>query len=1364
MNQPYVPLTRQNTFVGPRTEFHEAVEATVGYRLEPLIQRGIEAARFGRDRQPGYNPLTDLPDSYIPYSADLYRATSPEHRAFLMQGIDESMERRRVLADATLGNQFLAGIFDPINLIAIPIGPGSNLLRTAGRAALGVGMVEAGYEATVMQLDPVQTVEESAMNVVTSALFGGVVGSALSAPRAIADASYSRIQQGMGEVSQAMERLRNLEGMSAQQIRDAAPRTEREFGAMSNEELGRNISSLEARASRLMETAEEGPGGQAAREQAQEIQLEAQRYRNESGLRSIEEMNARGVDDPYGILPNMFTNSIFYRAVTTPMRRALQSQWGSSVKETFYRSFGDHSIALGLNSIGQASPPTVFIRSQVAMGRVIQSYDRFTRLWAEETGIGPSAAAARTTDLARRVNRSDDTFSAWLERVNEKRIQGDTNLTPREQEAVNIMNDYFLDAQGRLEEVGLIGTRAGLENRITRMETRIEELQTRLNSANTRARPLIESRIKELEGNLRFTRATLADFSETDIANPDVFNPRFWDHAAIRNNREEFSRILYDWYSNNPVIREYNERTGRFEQVRLSTRRADIEKRVSQTIDQILGERDPTSIESATFGYGRSKHFRSRELDIPNRLVTKFMHTDVMSVMKAYANRIEPRYEYSRMFGMEVDDVRLNLRLDMIEQGASQREINRMNKDYIALYERVAGTTRHNPDSWSHRTADTLRELASMNYLGSSGFAAFADFGRVVMEYDMEHIIRGMQGVMDQYALKMSIAETRRGAQAAELTLNSSHLRMMSEGQTNFTNNGLINNARNAFFVMNGLGPVTVMLKNFAGIVDAHTIIDYSIKLTRGQLDEQSTIWLAKHGIDERMAREIASAPFETTNYGLHLANTENWVNNYRVPTVDDNRVTIVEYVEGGEPVGKFRGNRYIPAYYRPNENGPGGTIYFDRDYIEGEMYNQRPWANPKIEGVTPLPDDAFPTPRSWANFVMHHEIAHTRHSADSLGFVERPNLRDISDDDLGSLFDYLSEITSREEKDSNPADWTAAERAAHERGDWREFSRLRGYSARQIDTYAEWLNVAKEYIRRNGEDDAASRSMFHSPEVHDGLDVDALLRGLEASRPSRVNIAAYENRINEMAMQAHRESQAISADAVEAFRSALHTGVLNTIMSGTPADRPIITDGVVYIPMSVAARFGMKESASTPGYARIENGFLGLPFQFFNYALANVNRTMGAFAQGQIKNRMIGLAASLGLGYMVVGMRTPDYIWEDMNWRDRFARSFDMSGVAALYSDLFYTGMHTALALGGPNITGGLISPKFPQRTSLFDAVTGLAGAGPSWAADVGEGFYEMYSGEYGEGARRIFRDLPFMRLWFIKDEVNQLTRAWAG
>jgi len=171
----------------------------------------------------------------------------------------------------------------------------------------------------------------------------------------------------------------------------------------------------------------------------------------------------------------------------------------------------------------------------------------------------------------------------------------------------------------------------------------------------------------------------------------------------------------------------------------------------------------------------------------------------------------------------------------------------------------------------------------------------------------------------------------------------------------------------------------------------------------------------------------------------------------------------------------------------------------------------------------------------------------------------------------------------------------------------------------------------------------------------------------------------------------------------------------------------------------------------------------MALPFQFYSYTLANVNKMVGGMAHGQMKNRTIGVTAMLGLGYLSVKAKTPDYVWEEMDWRDRFARSYDASGVTALYSDLFYTSMHTSLALGGPNITNGYLNPKYPQGPSIADAATGLAGAGPSITYDIAMGAAEFASGEYGEGAKNVFRNLPFTRMWFWKDEMNQMTRAWS-
>jgi hypothetical protein len=84
-------------------------------------------------------------------------------------------------------------------------------------------------------------------------------------------------------------------------------------------------------------------------------------------------------------------------------------------------------------------------------------------------------------------------------------------------------------------------------------------------------------------------------------------------------------------------------------------------------------------------------------------------------------------------------------------------------------------------------------------------------------------------------------------------------------------------------------------------------------------------------------------------------------------------------------------------------------------------------------------------------------------------------------------------------------------------------------------------------------------------------------------------------------------------------------------------------------------------------------------------------------------------------------------------------------------------------MALGGPNITGGFISPKFPQEPSAVDAITGFTGAGTAWTADMIGAMAEMAGGNYGEGGKDAIRLLPFARMWFWRDDVNQMTNRLA-
>jgi hypothetical protein len=255
----------------------------------------------------------------------------------------------------------------------------------------------------------------------------------------------------------------------------------------------------------------------------------------------------------------------------------------------------------------------------------------------------------------------------------------------------------------------------------------------------------------------------------------------------------------------------------------------------------------------------------------------------------------------------------------------------------------------------------------------------------------------------------------------------------------------------------------------------------------------------------------------------------------------------------------------------------------------------------------------------------------------------------------------------------------------------------------------------------------------------------DVFLRDIMLDREAR--------RLSE---QAERTSQ----ETVSTFRGALKAHVDNVVMSATAMDRPTIMDGVIYLPERYGKLFGLEADPNVPGYVRIENGFLVLPLQFFGFAMANVNKTVGVMMQGAVRNRLAGVTSMMALGYMISSIRTPDYVWDDMSIQDRLGKSFDMSGVAALYSDLFYTTLQTSLALGGPNITGGFIQPRYPQEPNAVDAITNVTGAASGWTADMVRSAATFASGEYGEGASQFIRNLPFSNLWFIREDVNQLGR----
>ena len=927
------------------------------------------------------------------------------------------------------------------------------------------------------------------------------------------------------------------------------------------------------------------------------------------------------------IASSMFTDSWLYNAVTTPMKRILQSKdIPNEVKLTTLKIANDSGVLLEMNRKGQKVGNSVYQNSKQFDGEWVALQDELMPLWGESTGKGVVGALDYT------LNRSG--FETWLEAIDRKSIMGKGPSDAIESQVMEKINNFYRNWEVRLGEEGLIGSKASLERVIKTRETRIAGVQKRLDGkVSGEYRAKLEAQLRRYADEIEIAKANIEDLADGAAIRPPnetLFRPRYFDLEAIKKNRQEFEDILKAWFKENPqIVRMVGPKVSK---KTMPTDDASIALRAKETTDTILGMKDVTDPEMGYYGAGKSKHFKHRALDIPNELVIDFIQTNPVAVMKAYTQRVGTRYEFARQFnGASIDDVLDDVMAQMMDAGKKPEQAYAAMKDMRHLYRRVTGGVLRDPDSWDQTTAKILRDLATLNYLGKAGVSTLTEPAKIMMEHGVGPTMRALFGVLNDNKLKLAGKEVRLGGEAIDNLMNSAHLRMVDELNNNPFKSDIFDKMKNPFFLLNGLGPITKIMKDFDAMVRSHTLIDYSVRWSQGKATKMEQEYLLRYNIDLDGAKAIANAPWQKSSDGLYYANTEAWTNTIEFPS------TTADIISG--PTDKMVGNRYSPAFYSPKTN----TIRIDEEYIKDVMYEQRRWEDPRVEGVTPIKPGIINSADDYVTFIKMHEVMHS---------LNRPENMKLP-------------IEGR-------------------------------YDARKKD-----------------------------------------------------HKAAYENAINDLAVAEIEKQARVSPDTVRDFRSALSSGVLNTILMGTPADKPIISDGIAYVPMRVARKFGMKEDPEFTGYARIENGFLAMPFQFYSYSLASVNKVAAAYAHGQLKSQFLGTAIAMGLGYMVLELKTPDFV--DLSFQDKLARSFDYSGVAALYSDMMYTAMSTSLALGGPNLTGGILEPRFPQKPDTMDAITGIAGAGISTADDIGRGIVDIVNGNVGKGTAELIDSTPMTGLFMV-------------
>ena len=240
----YSPAMFEPTIVSEKSSFGEAVGATLGLRFAPVAESALIGARFAsEERDPNFDWEKNL-GNYSMYASSLYTAKNAQHMAQLKSMIDRSTERREVLSNSTFLTQLGAGLLDPVNLIALPLGgPTIGVGRSILRVGLGVAAVEGAAEAVNLQLDPVKTIEEATINTVTAAMFGGALGGVIGGVMSRRAISLQKTNEANKEMFDAATRVGYLEGMTPEQIRTSPVRAERPLGKLTDTEINERIQN-----------------------------------------------------------------------------------------------------------------------------------------------------------------------------------------------------------------------------------------------------------------------------------------------------------------------------------------------------------------------------------------------------------------------------------------------------------------------------------------------------------------------------------------------------------------------------------------------------------------------------------------------------------------------------------------------------------------------------------------------------------------------------------------------------------------------------------------------------------------------------------------------------------------------------------------------------------------------------------------------------------------------------------------------------------------------------------------------------------------------------------------------------------------
>ena len=387
--------------------------------------------------------------------------------------------------------------------------------------------------------------------------------------------------------------------------------------------------------------------------------------------------------------------------------------------------------------------------------------------------------------------------------------------------------------------------------------------------------------LRNPEGLLPDHERVTADNLNDELGGPDTdpfYLTRRWDHERVRADEAGLRAAFDRWHHDEgkPPL---------------------TEKQWASIRDAILTVQ-PSGQKMDT-GEPVGGIFRlGRKLDIPNEYVRDFVERNVSNLIREYSHRFGAGLEVHRIFGdRDAEDAMTDALVQMIREHeggsleAILKDVDRNRGAMRYVRDQVLGDLHvQDPLTLTKVGVEALTSWTSTVALGKVVFSQLPELMRPLMTHGF---VRNFQFMTDNLigntsGFKEASRDLRlRVGEAIDVAMGISGRRLMEFGdltrpgstmahRTRAALDPFISFANGPWYIMNLLGPVTDLTKNYVMTMSSHYLVDDMRRLVAGRASQKTQQNLLALGLDRDTAEAILAEPLERSGR-LNIANLGAW-------------------------------------------------------------------------------------------------------------------------------------------------------------------------------------------------------------------------------------------------------------------------------------------------------------------------------------------------------------------------------------------------------------------------------------------------------------------------------------------------------